>query len=166
MALENEALIQIADVYRIYDSSGTDIPVLKGISLSVYPEDKLVIVGPSGSGKTTLMSIMTGFNRPSAGQVYWSVADREINKLSQNQITKYRRNFIGFINQETQLFPQLTIKENILISAKLSGMKSADYLDQYQRLVSLLNIEELVSRKKSHHTSRRSEEHTSELQSH
>jgi putative ABC transport system ATP-binding protein len=147
MKNNNGPLIQAIDVYKIYRSSEIEIPVIKGISLSLYPEDKLVLIGPSGSGKTTLVSILTGHIDPTAGQVFWKDAQREISNMPPPSIVQLRRKFIGFISQETRLFPQLSVKENILITAKIAGMKVQDVSKKFDKLVDLLNIPHLLKRK-------------------
>jgi putative ABC transport system ATP-binding protein len=140
-------------LYKIYPAFGSEIPVIKGVSLSIYPSDKLVLIGPSGSGKTTLVSMLTGHLAPSAGQVYWHQIPKQINRLSKHEVTKIRREFIGYITQENQIFPQLSVKENIFVSAKIAGMNIEGLKDQYTKLVEILGIKHLIN-KKSNHLSR------------
>ncbi|MHA2033056.1 MAG: ABC transporter ATP-binding protein [Candidatus Kariarchaeaceae archaeon] len=144
---ENDLVIQAVDLYKIYKSSEIEIPVIKGISLSVYRGDKLVLIGPSGSGKTTLVSMLTGYINPTAGQVFWKGAPKEINNMSKPEMVDLRRKFLGFISQESSLFPQLTVKENIVLTSRIARMKFSQVEDQYKRLVDLLDLAPLQNRK-------------------
>ncbi|MHA2101189.1 MAG: ATP-binding cassette domain-containing protein [Candidatus Kariarchaeaceae archaeon] len=144
---DNNLVIQAVDLYKIYKSSEIEIPVIKGISLSVYSGDKLILIGPSGSGKTTLVSMLTGHINPTAGQVFWKGAPKEINNMSKPEMIDLRRSFLGFISQESALFPHLTVKENIILTSRIARMKFNQVEDQYKRLIDLLDITHLENRK-------------------
>ena len=86
-------------------------------------------MGPSGSGKSTLMHILAGLDRPTAGDV--RIADIDIGTLNDNQLTKLRRQHIGFIFQFFNLLPMLTAKENIVLPLSIAGQKpDAGWVDE------------------------------------
>ena len=93
-------------------------------------------MGPSGSGKSTLMHILAGLDRPTAGDV--RIADIKIGTLSDTQLTKLRREHIGFIFQFFNLLPMLTAKENIVLPLSIAGQKpDAGWVDELTTAVGL-----------------------------
>ena len=93
-------------------------------------------MGPSGSGKSTLMHILAGLDRPTAGDV--RIADIEIGTLNDTQLTKLRREHIGFIFQFFNLLPMLTAKENIVLPLSIAGEKpDAGWVDELTTAVGL-----------------------------
>ena len=122
--LENgaEALVTARDVTRRYGDDGDlCVKALRGVSLDVESEKLTAVMGPSGSGKSTLMHILAGLDRPSEGQV--TVAGTDITGLGDSELTKLRREHIGFIFQFFNLLPMLTAEENVVLPLKLAGEK-------------------------------------------
>ncbi len=76
------------------------------------------MVGPSGSGKTTMLNIIGGLDTPTAGQVWYR--DRDLSKASARELTRFRRESIGFVFQFYNLIPNLTARENVLVSTEIS----------------------------------------------
>jgi putative ABC transport system ATP-binding protein len=115
-------LITATGVTRRYGVDG-DICVkaLRGVSLDVAGGKLTAVMGPSGSGKSTLMHILAGLDRPNEGEV--TVAGTEITELDDNELTKLRREHIGFIFQFFNLLPMLTAEENVILPIKLAGGK-------------------------------------------
>jgi putative ABC transport system ATP-binding protein len=87
----------------------------------VHDDEMVALVGPSGSGKTTLLSIAGGLLAPTQGSVH--VGPHEISGYDRGQLTKFRREFVGFVFQGANLVPFLTAKENLLVVADLAGNK-------------------------------------------
>jgi len=141
-------LIRGFELYKIYENSGMETAILKGISLTVYEGEKLVLIGPSGSGKTTLLDVLIGKIKPNAGQVFWQNHNSDITKLSQNDITNLRREFIGYIDQKNHLLPQLTVRENVLLS-KIFQIEYQDEIDYFHKITSMIEIDHLLDRKPS-----------------
>jgi putative ABC transport system ATP-binding protein len=86
---------------------------VKDVSFEAYLGEMLYIVGPSGSGKTTLLSMISGILRPNSGTVI--VEDKDLWKLSNDEIAEFRLNKVGFVFQDYHLFPRLTTVENVAI---------------------------------------------------
>jgi putative ABC transport system ATP-binding protein len=97
------------------------VHALNGCSLDVAHGDLTAVMGPSGSGKSTMMHILAGLDRPTSGTV--RIEGSDITKLNDNELTKLRRQHIGFIFQFFNLLPMLTAEENIRLPLELAGGK-------------------------------------------
>jgi putative ABC transport system ATP-binding protein len=115
------AVVSATGVARRYGEGETAVDALRGVSLEVAGGKLTAVMGPSGSGKSTLMHILAGLDRPTGGEV--SIAGVNITKLNDTQLTKLRREHIGFIFQFFNLLPMLTAKENILLPISLAGRR-------------------------------------------
>ena len=116
------SLVTATDVTRRYGVDG-DICVkaLRGVSLEVGGGKLTAVMGPSGSGKSTLMHILAGLDRPNEGAV--TIAGTDITGLDDTELTKLRREHIGFIFQFFNLLPMLSAEENVMLPIKLAGEK-------------------------------------------
>jgi putative ABC transport system ATP-binding protein len=99
------------------------VHALAGVSVDVAKGALTAVMGPSGSGKSTLMHILAGLDKPTSGDVW--IADTKIADLNDSQLTKLRREHIGFIFQFFNLLPMLTAKENIVLPLSIAGEKPA-----------------------------------------
>jgi len=109
-------------VGKIYKSKDVETVALNGVSFSVEEGESVSIIGKSGSGKSTLLHIAGGIDIPSSGDVY--VNDVEINSMSQDVLTKFRRENIGLIYQFYNLVSVLSVVENIVLPLELAGKKA------------------------------------------
>ena len=109
------------DLTRQYGSGETAVRALSGVSVEVASGQLTAVMGPSGSGKSTLMHILAGLDKPTSGEVH--VAGTAIGELNDTQLTKLRREHIGFIFQFFNLLPMLTAKENIVLPLSIAGVK-------------------------------------------
>jgi putative ABC transport system ATP-binding protein len=111
--------ILIADnVTKEYKMGEVTVNALRGASFSIYSGEFVVILGPSGSGKSTILNIIGGIDKPTSGNVIYR--NKDIGQLSEKDLTKYRRAAVGFVFQFYNLVPNLTARENILLSSELS----------------------------------------------
>jgi putative ABC transport system ATP-binding protein len=115
------AAVTARDVVRRYGEGDTAVEALKGVSLDIAEGRLTAVMGPSGSGKSTLMHILAGLDKPTTGEV--SIAGVDIGGLDDTELTKLRRDHIGFIFQFFNLLPMLTAAENIVLPLKLAGVK-------------------------------------------
>jgi len=116
----NGHIINLKRVVKTYESTAGSFTALKGIDLQVDPGQFGSIIGKSGSGKSTLINMITGIDRPTAGQV---LVDRTaVHTLSEEQIAVWRGRTIGVIFQFFQLLPTLTAIENVMLPMDYSGM--------------------------------------------
>jgi len=109
------------DLTRRYGEGDTAVDALRGVSLEITRGQLTAIMGPSGSGKSTLMHILAGLDRPTTGDV--TIAGTGIGKLNDAQLTRLRREHIGFVFQFFNLLPMLTAKDNILLPLSIAGEK-------------------------------------------
>ena len=107
--------LQLENVRKTYQSGDTEIVALDSANLTVPDDEILALVGPSGSGKTTLLSIAGGLLSPTDGAVI--VGEHDITEYSAKELTKFRREEVGFVFQTVNLVPFLTARENVMIAA-------------------------------------------------
>src|SRR5690242_17119559 len=117
----NGAVVVAKDVARRYGEGDTAVEALRGISLDVNRGQLTTVMGPSGSGKSTLMHILAGLDKPTEGSV--EIAGTEITTLGDTDLTKLRREHIGFIFQFFNLLPMLSAEENIVLPLTIAGEK-------------------------------------------
>jgi len=113
--------LTMVEVRKVYGSGETAVVALDHATLSVGDDEMVALVGPSGSGKTTLLSVAGGLLSPSEGEVH--VGPHEITQYDRRELTRFRREFVGFVFQGANLVPFLTAKENLLVAADLAGRK-------------------------------------------
>ncbi len=110
-----EKIIEVRDLVKTYGSKESAVRALNGIHLDIYEGELLVILGSSGSGKSTLLNMLGGMDRPDQGSVWFR--GREISHLGDRELTKYRRNSVGFVFQAFHLIGELTVAENVALTA-------------------------------------------------
>ena len=122
---------------KIYGAGDTEVRALDGVDLSVEKGEFVAGVGTSGSGKSTLLHMLGGLDRPTSGSV--TVDGQEIFSLKDEALTIFRRRKVGFIFQNYNLVPVLSVYENIVLPIQLDGQKpDAAYVDQ---IVETLGLE-------------------------
>src|SRR6266550_5845275 len=115
------AVVAARDITRVYGEGETAVNALCGVTLEINQGKLTAVMGPSGSGKSTLMHILAALDRPTSGTVW--VAGTKLGQLSDNEITKLRREHIGFVFQFFNLLPMLTAEENVVLPLTIAGEK-------------------------------------------
>ena len=134
-------MIKAEDIIKSYGNGESRFQVLKGISLDIEDNDFVVVLGASGSGKSTFLNVISGLERHDSGQVFYDGTD--ITALSDNEVTLFRKENVGFIFQQFNLLPVLTAKENIIMPLLLDKQQPDEvYLNQ---LTDLLGIRERMT---------------------
>jgi len=105
-------------VRKDYQMGEVTVSALREVSLEVYEGEFLVVLGPSGSGKSTLLNIIGGIDTPTSGRVLFR--NQVLSEYSEAQLTRYRRNHIGFVFQFYNLMPNLTAEENVEMATEIS----------------------------------------------
>lgn len=113
--------LRLDSVSKVYLSSRVPVTALKGVSLSLPPGTFTAVMGPSGSGKSTLLHCASGLDEPTSGKVY--VAGNEMKFGSEAELTKFRRGRVGFVFQQYNLLPALTVRQNITLPLRLAGAR-------------------------------------------
>lgn len=130
---EQNSILKLENIYKTYKLGAVETHALENVSLDIKQGEIIVILGPSGSGKTTLLNVLSGLDRPTSGRIFFK--DKNITKYSENQITKFRKENLGFIFQTYNLLEHLNVRENVLVGAKLG--KSKDDVDKIIEVVGL-----------------------------
>ena len=112
-------MITIENITKSYGSGAAQNQVLKGISADIKDGDYVVILGASGSGKSTFLNVVSGLESADSGSVKYD--GKDITKLSDKKLTKFRKDNIGFIFQQYYLLPNMTVEKNVRMGADLSG---------------------------------------------
>lgn len=114
---------------KTYHTGAVDVHALRGVDISLYEGELVVLLGPSGSGKSTLLNILGGLDTPSSGRVRFR--DSEITDGDESVLTRYRRFHVGFVFQFYNLIPSLTARENVALVTEIAGdpMQPAEALD-------------------------------------
>jgi len=115
-------MIELKDVVKVYQRGAEKVYALKNINLRIERGEFIAIVGPSGSGKTTLLHILGCLDKPTSGTVKFNGI--EINRMSEADLLKIRRNKIGFVFQHFYLIPNLNVWENVTLPLLFSRKKT------------------------------------------
>jgi len=110
---DQAALVDIRDVVKDYEGPQGPIHALKSVNLRVGAGEFVGIRGPSGSGKSTLLNMITGVDRPTAGQVL--VNGQDLTELNEDRLSRWRGDNVGVVFQFFQLLPTLTVQENVIL---------------------------------------------------
>lgn len=119
----SQAIVSLREVTKIYGTGDTEVRALDGVSVDFQAGQFTAIMGASGSGKSTMLHVLAGLDSPTTGEVV--IEGTPITRLSDNDLTRVRRDRIGFIFQSFNLVPTLDARANILLPLKLAG-RSAD----------------------------------------
>ena len=133
-----EEAARAENVTKVYGWEETRVTALDGISVSFERGDFTAVMGPSGSGKSTLMHCMAGLDEVTEGSVY--IGDKDLSTLNDRQLTRLRRERMGFIFQAFNLVPTLTAGENITLPLDLAGRKAdPEWFEQVVETLGLSN---------------------------
>jgi putative ABC transport system ATP-binding protein len=113
------AVFQARDVTKIYRLGEVEVHALRGVDLDLYEGEFLVLLGASGSGKSTLLNILGGLDAPTAGTVRY--ADHDLTAFDDAELTRYRREHVGFVFQFYNLIPSLTARENVALVTEIAA---------------------------------------------
>ena len=138
-------LVEMKDVYKIYHMGDTEVHALDGISLTINKGEFVAIVGQSGSGKSTCMNIIGCLDVATKG--VYRLNGREINNYSQDELSDVRNKMLGFIFQQYNLLPKLTVLENVELPLLYAGLSDAE---QEKRALASLDRVGLKSKAKNH----------------
>ena len=144
---EEKTAVACRNIVKEYTVGGEGVRVLDGITLKVCRGEFVSIMGESGSGKSTLLYILGGLDRPTEGNV--SINGTDLSGLSDETMSRMRRQKIGFVFQFYNLIPNLNAEENIMLPLLLDGKRAQDYSG---RLAQMLELVGLTQRRK--HTPR------------
>jgi putative ABC transport system ATP-binding protein len=140
-----EHIVAAENLVKTYQQGRTEIKALDGVSVGFAPARFTAIAGPSGSGKSTLMHCLAGLDTATSGRI--TLGGTELTGLSDRELTRVRRDKVGFVFQSFNLLPQLTALENIALPVTMAGRRT-DH-DLLQHIVGLLGIGNRLSHRPS-----------------
>jgi putative ABC transport system ATP-binding protein len=109
--MHKNKIIELVNIEKFFEENNKKIEILKDLNLEIFEGEKVAIIGPSGSGKSTILSLIAGLDIPNHGDIL--VNGNVINKMSENELSKYRNQDIGVIFQSFELILPFTVEENI-----------------------------------------------------
>ncbi len=114
-----EPVFQATDLTKVYRVGEIDVHALRGVTFGIGAGEFVVMLGPSGSGKSTLLNILGGLDVPTSGAVRWR--DHDLSNAGEKELTRYRREHVGFVFQFYNLIPSLTARENVELVTDIVG---------------------------------------------
>jgi putative ABC transport system ATP-binding protein len=118
IASATDAVFHMHEITKIYHMGDVAVHALRGVTLDLLPAEFLVILGPSGSGKSTLLNILGGLDVPTSGEVHYR--DHNLTTANPEELTRFRREHVGFVFQFYNLIPSLTALENTALVSEIS----------------------------------------------
>ncbi|MCI9180293.1 MAG: ABC transporter ATP-binding protein [Lachnospiraceae bacterium] len=138
--MEANHVVEVKNLVKTYVSGGVQAKVLKGIDLTIRSQDFIAIMGPSGSGKTTLLNLLSTIDKPTAGSI--KIDGQDIAHLSNKELSRLRRDKIGFVFQDYNLLDTMTLKDNIALPLVLHGVSGKIALEKTMDLAKLMGLAE------------------------
>ena len=136
---KSDSVISAKGLTRIYTLGDSEVIGINRVDLEIAAGDLVVLKGNSGSGKSTLLSLLAGLDRPTRGDL--TVANHDLNKTSDSELTLFRRQVVGMIFQSFNLLPTLNVLENICLPALLAGKSIADSRPKAMELLEWLGLD-------------------------
>lgn len=132
------------NVKKIYGAKGNIYPALNNISFEIKEGEFIGIMGPSGAGKTTLLNVVSTIDKPTSGTI--TIDGDNIIKMSEDKLSSFRRNKLGFIFQDFNLLDTLTIKENIVLPLALSNTNHKEIEERVNEISNILGINNILNK--------------------
>jgi putative ABC transport system ATP-binding protein len=133
LAGQGKAVFRARGLAKVYQMGEVQVPALIDVDLDLYGGELVVFLGPSGSGKSTLLNILGGLDAPSSGTVWF--LDHHLTGASDDELTRYRREHVGFVFQFYNLIPSLTARENVQLVTDIASQPMS--AEEALRLVGL-----------------------------
>lgn len=135
-----EPLIELKDIYKIYQLGGEEVRASDGITLTIGRGEFVAIVGKSGSGKSTLMNIIGALDVPSSGSYF--LGGEDVGNMGDYQLAKVRNKMIGFIFQQYNLLPKLNLLENVELPLLYAGIGAEERKEKAMESLKRVGLEE------------------------
>src|ERR1700750_3358749 len=139
-------ILQLENIRKSYFLGKQELPVLKGISLTINKNDYVALMGPSGSGKSTLMNILGCLDSPTGGR--YILNGKDVSKMPDDDLAEVRNSEIGFVFQQFNLLPRLTAAENVALPLIYAGVNKRDRMERAMEALRKVGLES-----RSHHKS-------------
>ncbi len=133
-----ENVIRVRDLYKIYRVGETRVRALNGVDFSIRRGEFCSVVGASGSGKSTLLNMLAGLEKPTRGEIV--VAGAHMEKMTENELVRFRQAHIGFIFQSFNLMASMTAAENVALPLTFQGMGRKQRILKAERMLDLVGL--------------------------
>lgn len=127
--------IKLVDVTKVFKTRSKDIVAVRDVNMEVYPGDFVAILGPSGCGKSTIIRMLNDIIQPSSGEMYIDGQEIVGGKTSKELMKK-----MGFIFQQPNLFPWLTVRQNVALPLKVFGLQGKEWEQNVDRLIEMAGL--------------------------
>jgi ABC-type lipoprotein export system ATPase subunit len=132
---DRSVVVEAADLIKVYRRGHEEVRAVDGISFVIREGEFVAVVGPSGAGKSTLLQLLGGMDTPTSGSL--RLAGREVSGMSDGELTRLRRTFVGFVFQHFGLVPTLTVAENVALPCLFSHREARGRVDSLLERVGL-----------------------------
>ena len=136
--MSSTAIVTVNQAFKEYARGAEKVEVLKGVSLQINAGEFVALIGPSGSGKTTLLNLIAGLDQPTRGQVI--IANRDISRMPEAELARWRTTAIGFVFQFYHLIPVLSAYENVEMPLLLLNMSASRRRRQVRTAMDLVGL--------------------------
>ncbi len=136
--VEKEPVIEVKNLYKIYTIGQNKVRALNGVDMTIYKGEFCAIVGTSGSGKSTMLNMLAGLEKPTKGSI--RIAGHQIEKLSEKQLVKFRREKVGFIFQSFNLLGTMNAVENVALPLAFRGIPKKVRLKKASAMLDLVGL--------------------------
>lgn len=147
--MSNSSLLRAVGVKKSFHKGGTEIPVIRGVDLTIQPGEMVAITGASGAGKSTLLHILGTLEPPTAGQVFFGDAQHDIFRYSEKELSHFRNRMLGFVFQFHYLLPEFTAVENVMMPAMIAGHPRSTAEKQATELLQFVGLGHRLSHRPS-----------------
>jgi putative ABC transport system ATP-binding protein len=141
---EGEAIVEVEDITKVYEQGAVEVFALRGLSLSIDKGEFAALCGPSGSGKTTALNLIGALDTPTSGSI--RLEGTNLSSLSRRDLSRIRRDRIGFVFQAYNLIPVLTAFENAETILRLQGVDREERRERVMALLADVGLEGMEDR--------------------
>lgn len=135
---QNQVLLDLENVWKIYQMGEVEVPALKGVSVQIRKSDFVAIIGASGSGKSTMLNLIGCLDIPTKGKI--TLKNKDISLLSESDLATLRGKTIGFIFQQYNLLPSMTAFQNVLLPLELQEVDDDEAKKQVEKVLKLVGL--------------------------
>ena len=137
-----EAIIELQDVWKIYQMGEFDVPALQGIDLAIKKGESVAITGPSGCGKSTMLNMIGCLDMPTSGKIL--LESKDISKFSEEDLARIRGKKIGFVFQTFSLLPRLTALDNVALPLIYAGVKKRERTEKAKEILGKIGLADRI----------------------
>ncbi|HCQ90807.1 MAG TPA: macrolide ABC transporter ATP-binding protein [Clostridium sp.] len=140
-------IIELKNVRKLYRMGDEKIVALDNVDLEIYQGEVVCLLGTSGSGKSTLLNMMAGLEKPSRGEII--IKNKNIEKMSENQLAAFRQKYIGFVFQSYNLLPTLSALENVTLPLIFRNISTSKRNERARKMLEAVGLEKRLNHKPS-----------------